>query len=177
MVSPRKYNRRGGRKVPKTQNAEVLSLFELFSRVARRTTHPEYAKIARNLKKPRTQRPVVTLKNLVKYTEPCSHKLAVIVAKIVCDDSVVIVPHPIKVACLDISARAKEKIEKYGGTVYKLDEIFRVAQRPEEMVIFEGPVKARKAYQYFGVPGDRQNPARPRVVSKGSEKRLKRVNK
>lgn len=168
---------KSGRKAPKTQNAEILSLFELFSRVARKTTHTEYKKIASNLKKPRNQRPIVTLKNLVAYTRPCQDKVAVVVAKIVGEDSIVEVPHPINVACLDISRSAKHKIEKYGGNVYKLDEIFRVAPKPTDMVLFQGPLKARKAYQYFGVPGDRHNPARPRVVSKGAEKRKTKAQK
>ncbi|KAI5188648.1 large subunit ribosomal protein L18e [Nematocida sp. AWRm77] len=168
---------RGGRKVPKTENNEILSLFNLFSQVARKSTHVEYQKIAKNLKKPRKQRGVVTLKKLVEYTEPCKDKLAVVVGKIVGDDAVVVIPHPINVACLDISRSAKEKIEKYGGSVYKLDEVFRVAPTPDSMVIFQGPVRSQKSYQYFGAPGDRHNPARPRVISKGSERRLKQIKK
>ncbi|EHY66475.1 large subunit ribosomal protein L18e [Nematocida ausubeli] len=165
---------RGGRKAPKTRNAEINNLFELFSTVARKTTHPEYEKIARNIKKPITQRSVLTLKNLVKYTTPCHEKLAVVATKIVADDSIVEIPHPIKVACLSISHKAREKIEKYGGQVYKLDEIFKVAPTPEQMVIFQAPVKIRKQCQYFGSASDRKNPARPKVISKGSEKRMKK---
>ncbi|OAG29416.1 large subunit ribosomal protein L18e [Nematocida displodere] len=166
---------RGGRKAPKTQNAEVQSLFELFKKVSEKTTHPEYRKIANHLKKPRSQRPVVTLKKLVAYTAPCAEKIAVVVAKIVGEDSIVEIPHKINVACLDISVSAKAKIEKFGGQVYKLDEIFRVAPNPEHMVIFQGPSKARKANRYFGVPGSRHAPARPRVISKGSERKKARV--
>ncbi|KAI5167672.1 large subunit ribosomal protein L18e [Nematocida sp. ERTm5] len=165
---------RGGRKTPKTQNAEINNLFELFSSVARRTTHPEYQKIAKYIKKPITQRSVLTLKNLVKYTTPCQEKLAVVVTKIVADDSVVEIPHPIRVACLSISQKAREKIEKYGGQIFKLDEIFKVAPTPEQMVIFQAPVKNRKQCQYFGSASDRKNPARPKVLSKGSEKRKRK---
>ncbi|KAI5190095.1 large subunit ribosomal protein L18e [Nematocida minor] len=166
---------RSGRKAPKTKNQEVLNLFNLFSTVARKTTHAEYQKIAHFIQKPRTQKSIVTLKNLVKYTAPCSDKLAVVVTKIVGDDTVVEIPHAIKVACLSISQKAKEKIEKYGGQVYKLDEIFKIAPTPDQMVIFQGPQKARKQYKYFGSAGDGHNPARPRVISKGSEKRKRRI--
>ncbi|KAH9386186.1 large subunit ribosomal protein L18e [Nematocida major] len=166
---------RGGRKTPVTKNAEIHSLFELFSAVARRTTHPEYRKIAHFIKKPITQRSVMTMKNLVKYTAPCQDKLAVVVAKIVGDDSVVELSWPIRVACLGISQKAKEKIEKFGGQVYKLDEIFKVAPTPSDMVIFQAPQKIRKQYQYFGAASNSANPARPRVISKGSEKRKRRT--
>lgn len=171
----RPVKKRGGRRVPKTKNEEVLSLFNLFNSVAKRTTHPEYQKIAHFIRKPITQRSIVTLKNLIKYTTPCKDKLAVVVTKIVGDDSVVEIPHPIRVACLSISKQAKEKIEKYGGHVYKLDEIFNVAPTPDQMVIFQAPQKIRKQYQYFGSASDKAHPARPRVISKGSEKRKKRL--
>ncbi|KAI5184374.1 large subunit ribosomal protein L18e [Nematocida homosporus] len=166
---------RSGRKAPTSHNDELQSLFKLFSTVAKRTTHAEYQKIANFLKKPRVHRSIVNLKKLVEYTAPCQDKIAVVVAKIVGEDSIVAVPHPIKVACLDISRAAKARIEKYGGQVFKLDELFSVAPTPDQFVIFQGPLKARKAYQYFGVPGDRHRPARPRVISKGSEKRKKRA--
>lgn len=166
---------RSGRKAPKTKNEEVLGLFNLFSTVARKTTHPEYSKIARYIQKPKTQKSVVTLKNLVKYTAPCADKLAVVVTKVIGDDSIVEIPHPIKVACLSISQKAKEKIEKFGGQVYKLDEIFKVAPTPDQMVIFQGPQKARKQTKYFGSASDRHHPARPKVISKGSEKRKRRT--
>lgn len=170
-----KVSARNGRKVPNTRNDEIQSLFTLFSAVARKTTHPEYRKIADFIKKPRSQRSIVNLKKLVEYTKPCQDKLAVVVAKIVGEDSIVEIPHSINVACLDISKGAKARIEKYGGKVYKLDEIFRVAPTPSSMVIFQGALKARKSYRYFGVPGDRHNPAKPRVISKGSERRKKRA--
>lgn len=170
-----KVTARSGRKAPNTRNDEIQSLFSLFSTVARKTTHPEYRKIAEFIKKPRSQRSIVNLKNLVEYTRPCQDKLAVVVAKIVGEDSIVEIPHPINVACLDISRAAKARIEKYGGKVYKLDEVFRLAPTPSDMVIFQGPLKARKSYRYFGAPGDRHKPARPRVISKGSEKRKKRA--
>lgn len=168
---------RQGRKVPKTQNSEILSLFKLFSIVASRSTHEEYRKIAMHLKKPRTQRAVVTLKQLVKDTAECPGKVAVVVTKIVGDDSVVVIPHPINVACLEISQSAKAKIEKYGGQVFKLDELFRVAPTPDAMVILQGDPSTRKSCHYFGVPGDRHNPAKPRVISTGSERKLKQIQK
>ncbi|KAI5171341.1 large subunit ribosomal protein L18e [Nematocida sp. LUAm3] len=167
---------RSGRKTPTTQNEEVQALFKLFSTVARKTTHMEYRKIAEGIKKPRTQRPVVTLNRLVEEMENYKEKIAVVTAKVVGDDTVVIIPYPIKLACLDISRQAKEKIEKYGGQVYKLDELFRVSPTPKDMILINGSVTARKSYKYFGVPGDRHNPAKPRTLSKRAEKTKRKAS-
>lgn len=167
------------RREPVSRNPELRSLHKLFDAVARKTTHPEYAKIADRLKKSRNNRPPVSLHRLVEMTASCHHKVAVVVAKVVGDDRVLAVPHKITLACLSISESAKRKIEKYGGSVHTLDELFKLAPRPEDMVIFSGPMKGRRAFKYFGDLKDKKNPAFPRTISDGrkKEKRVKRKQK
>ncbi|KAI5180354.1 large subunit ribosomal protein L18e [Nematocida sp. AWRm80] len=166
---------RGGRKEPKTLNEEVQTLYAVFDAVAKKSTHDIYAKIAKHLAKPRVQRASVNLKQLIYYTKPCQDKLAVVVSKILGHDAIVEIKIPITVACLDISVAAKQKIEKYGGKVYKLDEIFTVCPNPEDMVLFQAKTTSRKANKFFGSPTDKRKPAYPRVITKGSEKRRKPV--
>lgn len=163
------------RKKPVSGNQELHALHALFSAVSSKSTHPEYRTIADRLKKSRRNRPAVCLGRLIEWTEPCQDKVAVVVGKIVNDDRILELPHKIRVACLAASESVREKIEKYGGKVYKLDELFKAAPRPSDFVLFCGAMKGRKAYKYFGAANDKVNPALPRVLGKkgkNTEKRL-----
>jgi large subunit ribosomal protein L18e len=163
------------RRTALSKNPELKALRTLFETVARKSTHIEYRTIALRLAKSNTGRPPVTLKRLVEMTEPCHHKLAVVVGKVIGDDRVVEIPHRINVACLAVSDSARKKIEKYGGSVHTLDEIFKLAPTPEAMVLFSGPTKGRRVHKYFGRARNKQSPAFPRILSKGKnqEKRLR----
>lgn len=148
---------------PISPNPELHQLSDLFTRI--QPSSKLISRIAKRLKAPRTNRHPVK----VNHLKP--NILNIVVAKVLDDDRAVVLPK-LNVAALQISAHAKEKIERYGGRVYKLDEIFSMDLENAELMI--GDVTRRHVYKHFGMgkPGSK---AVEKVITKQKDV-MKRPN-
>lgn len=139
---------------PISPNQELHQLSELFTRIT--PSSKLITRIAKRLKAPRTNRHPVKVNHLKPDV------LNIVVAKVLDDDRAVVLPK-LNVACLQISINAKEKIERYGGKVYKLDEIFKLDLEKAELLI--GDVTKRSVYKHFGM-GEPGSKATEKVITK-----------
>ncbi|KAM0677698.1 60S ribosomal protein L18 [Binucleata daphniae] len=91
------------------------------------------------------------------------NNIFVVVAKVLDDDKCVVMPK-INLCCLKISKEAKEKIERFGGNVYGLDELFKFDLN--DCTLISNDASRRIKCRYYGAPGE-----------KGSNTLIKKMHK
>lgn len=170
--SNNKYVSRGRKKLA-SRNIYLEGLVALYERIAKSSANEIVHKIAARLKMSRNNRPPMKVSRLANICEKYPGKVYAVVAKILDDNCFLEVPK-MQIVALQFSKSAKEKIEKAGGSAHTLDQLFEVAPGLENVALFRGKFTARKAYKYFGAPGDRHSRTYPKTTSKGKnrEKRL-----
>lgn len=122
----------------------------------------------------RNNRQPVKVSELVKHAD----KTIVIVGKVLDDERLFELPK-LTVVALSTSREARRKIVKFGGSVHTLDRLFKVSSDLKDIALVCGDRTRRKAYKYFGCPGEKNSLTYPRTVnSKNSgEKRINHPRK
>lgn len=162
-----------GRKVLASKNTYLESLVSLYEKIAKHTTSEVVHKVAARLKMSRSNRQPIKLSKLVKLSSKRPGDVCLVIAKILDDDRVFEIPK-LDVVALQVSQGARKKIEKAGGKVHTVDKLFEVCPNLDNVALFRGKATSRKAYRYFGVPGDKRSRTYPRCINKGKnrEKRI-----
>ncbi|KAF7683507.1 60S ribosomal protein L18 [Astathelohania contejeani] len=163
------------RKVPKSRNPELLSLFKLYHKIAKNTGNTDIIKITRRLNMSRNNRHPVSLSAIIKNLEGKDGKIPVVVAKVLDDERMLEIP-AIQLVCLQCSNTARAKVLKFGGEVYTLDQLFKVSPRLDNLELIQGDRTRRKVYKYFGAAGDKFSTTYPKAknTGKNGETRLAR---
>ena len=90
--------------------------------------------IAERLEKPRRIMAVVNIEKIGKLNEKYGDKLFIVAGKLLGKGNL---SKPVKVAALDFSAKAKEKIESNGGKAYRLEELIEINANGENIFIVQ----------------------------------------
>lgn len=111
----------------------------------------------------------------IKVSQLVGHsgKVIVVVGKILDDVRLLTLPR-LTVVALNVSREAKNKIRKFGGEVYTLDKLFQISNDLKDIVLVSGDRTRRKAYKFFGCPGEKNSITYPRTINKknSGEKRI-----
>lgn len=99
----------------------------------------------------------------IKTSQLTDTHVNVVVSKVLDDDKCVFMPK-VDLVCLKISKQAEEKIKRFGGRVYKLDEIFKFDLN--NCVLLQNEASRRIKSRYYGSAGD-----------KGSKTKIKKMFK
>nr|CBH28888.1 60S RIBOSOMAL PROTEIN L18 [Anncaliia algerae] len=158
-----------------SRNVYHQSLINLYTRIAKHTTNATVQRIAARLRMSNNARHPVNLRKIAEENEKNPESIHVIVAKVLDDETLFVVPK-MRISCLQISNSAKAKIEKFGGEVYTLDQIFEISEKLENVNLIKGDMTARKCYKFFGACGIPGSKTYPKSANKGKN-REKRLNK
>lgn len=170
------WSEMGGRKVPKTENKSVLALHAFFKKIvdaSGENAHGTLRKIIKRLATSRRVRQPVKVSKIIE-TIGSTNKVAVVVAKVLDDERLPIIPK-IHVVAFQWSKSVQKKIEQAGGSISTLDCFIKVAGTMENIVLVKGDPDARKASKFFGpAPGERGSATYPRcnIKGKNGEKRI-----
>ena len=179
MVGPSFFKRQMGvdidhriprkqRQEPKTVDAEMKMLHNLYAFLARRTGCDFNAKVAHRLCISRTNRRPYSVSRLATALEGKEEEtIAVVVAKIVNDERLLVLPK-MKVCALKFSETARARILKAGGECLTFDQLAMIRPTGDKCILLEGDRKKRAVVRHFGAaPGDDNSKTRPKVESKG----------
>lgn len=93
-------------------------------------------------------------------------KIAVIVGSVTDDIRLVDLPK-LTICALRVTATARARIIKAGGTVLTFDQLALKAPTGSNCVLLRGQRNTREAVKHFGKPGAPGSKARPYIESKG----------
>lgn len=173
---PKKTYVSQGRKKLVSKNTYLSGLVNLYEKIVKSSTNVVVQKIAARLKMSRNNRPPLKVSRLAKLYNKAPGKVCVVVGKVLDDIRVFDIPK-MQLVVFQITRTAREKIEKAGGSVHTLDQLFDVSPTLENVSLFRGKVTARKAYKYFGLPpGEKGSRTYPRSCRKG-KRRERRILK
>ena len=156
------------RSEPKTNNVQVRMLHDLYSFLARRTGSDFNSKVAHRLCISRTNRRPFSLSRLSLALEGKEQgTIAVLVAKIVNDERLLIVP-AMKVCALNFTETARARIVAAGGECLTFDQLATLRPTGDKCLLLEGDRKRREAVKHFGpAPGDNNSTSRPKIRARG----------
>ena len=169
-----KTRRKGhkNRSDPKSQNLYLGLLVKLYRFLARRTDSKFNQIVLKRLYMSKNNRPPMSVARLARYMSPGKDanrlsKIAVVVATVTDDVRLTSLP-ALKVCALRFTAGARRRIEGAGGECITFDQLALRSPKGEGCVLLRGPLKARKAYAYFGKgAGTTASHQRPFVRAKG----------
>lgn len=170
------FSAKGGAKASKSQNKHLLQLQSFFKKIIDASVENCPVIIRQIEKKLRTTnrcRPVVKVSKIVEDLNG-SNKVALIVAKVLDDETILELP-AMKVVALSWSKTAQKKIEANGGSIHTLDQFIKVAGSLDNIMLISGDINKRKSAKYWGLaPGEKGSTACPRTnhKAKNCEKRL-----
>lgn len=162
------------RKAPRSKNIYLRALSDFYTKVANNTSVVAIKKISKRLKMSKADRQPVKISRIASELEGAEGKVAVVVAKVLDDDSVMEIP-AIKVVALQWSKGVKEKIERYGGSIWTLDQLFEVCPNMDDICLVATDKFRRKSAKFWGpAPGERGSTTYPRANQKchNREKRI-----
>ncbi|CAC5373268.1 RP-L18e [Mytilus coruscus] len=164
-----RFDRKTGRKEPKSQDIYLRLLVKLYRFLARRTNAKFNKIVLKRLFMSKTNRPPLSLARLVRLMKKKGrdNKTAVVVGTITDDVRIMEIPK-IKVCALRVTERARARILKAGGEIITFDQLALRSPRGKNTVIVQGRRKARESYRYFGpATGVPHSHTAPLVRSKG----------
>ena len=162
----RHHVKSGQRKDPASKNVYLKMLVKLYRFLSRRTDSKFNAAVLKRLYMSRTNTPPMSVLTIVKNLENHPDQVAVLVGKVVDDETIIEMPK-ITVAALRFSKTARARIVKAGGEALTFDELALRSPLGSNTILLRGKRTARKAVKHFGVPGARGSKAKPYVRSKG----------
>ena len=156
------------RSQPRTVDAEMRMLHNLYAYLARRTGNDFNAKVAHRLCLSRTNRRPYSVSRLAVAMEGKEEEtIAVIVGKIVNDERLLQVPK-MKVAALKFSETARARILAVGGECITLDQLAQLRPTGDKCLLLAGDRNRREVAHHFGpAPGDNNSKTRPKVRAYG----------
>lgn len=154
------------RETPKTENVYIGLLAKLYKFLARRTGAPFNQVVYNRLCTTQINRPVVSMRQIVKLSKGQEDKILVIVGTVSDDTRVETIP-ALKVCALRFTATAKARIIKNGGEVITFDQLALRVPTGTNTMLIRGPKNSREAVKHFGIPGSPHSHAKPYVNSKG----------
>jgi large subunit ribosomal protein L18e len=164
-----KYDRKTGRKAPKSKDPYLLLLVKLYRFLARRTGQKFNQVLLKRLFMSKVNRAPVNLRRLKAQMAKAGreNKIAVVVGTITDDVREYEVPK-LTVAALRVTKTARARILKAGGQIITIDQLAVRSPNGENTVLLQGARKARKAQKHFGpAPGVPNSKTQPLVRSKG----------
>lgn len=162
------------RKEPKSKNVYLHALSDFYSKVANNTSILAIKKISKRLKMSKNDRQPVKISKIIEKLDGSMDKVAIVVAKVLDDVSMIKLP-PVKIVALQWSKAVKEKVEKYGGSISTLDQLFKVCPNMDDICLIAGDKFARKSARFWGpAPGEKHSETYPRVNKRchNHEKRI-----
>ncbi|KAM0672534.1 ribosomal protein L18 [Ordospora colligata] len=175
------------KKCPNSANVYLKALSRFYSKIARNTSYLCLKKISKRLTMSKSDRQPVKISKIVSELEGKQDKVAVVVAKVLDDDKVMILP-AMKIVALQWSKEVKEKVEKYGGSIHTLDELFKVCADMDNVCLVSTDKFSRKSAKFWGpAPGERGSKTYPkgnlrchnrekRVMMKGRKPKNQEIN-
>ncbi|KAM0687548.1 60S ribosomal protein L18 [Conglomerata obtusa] len=142
---------------PISPNTQLRALSDLFMKIQSNTSHTLIQKISKKLRTTRSNMVPVKLSMLK------ADQINVVVAKVLDEDRCVSMP-AVTVVALKISKEAQEKVERFGGKVYKLDELFKLDLA--RCVLVSSDPSTRKKCRYYGSAGDNDKKKGPKTLIK-----------
>lgn len=169
------------RKKSRSPNTILQSLSDFYIKVAKKCDNYDIKRIAKRLTMANKDRPAVKISEIAEKLNGNLDKVAVVVGKVIDDDRNVQVP-AMKIVALKWSKSVQEKVAHFNGSLYTLDQLFKVCGDLENIVLVQGDRMKRKSAKYWGkAPGDKNSSTYPRTVSKklnGEQRiRMKKVAK
>lgn len=163
----KQHIRSSQRKAPKSNNAQLALLVDLYRVLARRTESQFNQKVLSSLYLSKTNRPPVSTADLAKALKDGSapSDKILVVAGTITDDARVLELPKLTVAALRVTGTARARILKAGGEILTLDQLARRTPTGENAVLVQGDRNKRQAVRHFGF-GPNSHKA-PRVLSKG----------
>ncbi|ADM11282.1 60S ribosomal protein L18 [Encephalitozoon intestinalis ATCC 50506] len=162
------------RKEPRSKNIYLRALSDFYTKVADNTSVLAIKKISKRLKMSKSDRRPVKISKIVSEIGESKDKVAVIVAKVLDDDRIMEIP-PLKIIALQWSKGVKEKIERYGGSIGTLDQLFEVCPNMDDIHLISSSKFARRSAKFWGpAPGEKGSTTYPRANQK-CHNREKRV--
>lgn len=171
------YSAKGGAKASKSNNKNLLALQSFFKSIIDASVEncPVIIRqIEKRLRTTRRARAPVKVSQIVKDMEGKTDKVAILVAKVLDDETILQFP-ALKIVALQWSKSVQKKIEMNGGAIYTIDQFMKVAGSIDNLVLLAGDSSKRKSAKYWGpAPGEKNSQTYPRCAVKGknSEKRL-----
>lgn len=161
-------------RTPNSRNPQHVQLFNLFKRISENTQNEVIHAITKRLTMSRTNRQPVKISKLIQHTD----KTIVVVGKILDDEKLFEIPK-LKIIALNFSREARKKILKFGGEIFTLDQIFTASNDLSDVILVNGDRTHRKAYKYFGTPGEKGSKTYPRTTNpkNSGEKRINHPKK
>jgi large subunit ribosomal protein L18e len=154
------------RSAPRSKNAYLQALAAFYTKVADNTSVLDIKRIAKRLKMSNNDKQPVRISAIAKALESSIDKVAVVVAKVLDDETMIELP-PMKIVALGWSKGVKEKIEKYNGSIATLDQLFKMCPDMEDICLLSTSKYARKSAKYWGPPpGVKGSKTFPRVIGK-----------
>lgn len=163
------------KKRPESKNIHLQALSDFYSKVATNTSVLAIKKIAKRLKMSKNNRQPVKISQIVKAVNNNPKTVAVVVAKVLDDDEMIVIP-AVKVVALSWSKGVEEKIKEYGGSISTLDQLFKQCPRMEDILLVSTSRFARRSAKFWGpAPGERGSTTYPRANMKcrNREKRVR----
>ncbi|WOL03292.1 60S ribosomal protein L18-2-like [Canna indica] len=160
-------SKKARRTAPKSDDVYLKLLVKLYRFLVRRTGSKFNAVILKRLFMSKINRPPISLKRLINFTQGKDAKIAVIVGTVTDDKRVYEVP-AMKVTALRFTETARARILKAGGECLTFDQLALRAPLGQNTVLLRGPKNAREAVKHFGkAPGVPHSNTKPYVRSKG----------
>ena len=156
------------RKEPKADDVQMKMIHNLYSFLARRTGSEFNSKVAHRLCISRTNRRPFSLSRLaLSLKEQSDETIAVLVAKIVNDERLLVVPK-MKVCALKFSETARSRIVAAGGECITFDQLAVLRPTGTDCLLLEGDRTRREQFKHFGkAPGDNNSTTRPKIRHQG----------
>jgi len=161
----------GNRGMGVTEDPYIRLLIKLYKFLSRRTASKFNERVLHRLMMARSKRQPISLSRMSRLMAKHEGDIAVVVGTVTDDVRLPTVPK-MTVCALHVTAGARAKITKNGGSVITFDTLALRAPTGEKTALLQGPRKAREAQKHFtggklGAPGTPGGGVKPFVRSKG----------
>ena len=154
------------RTAPESQNPYLRLLVKLYRFLSRRTDSQFNAVVLKRLFQSKVNRPAISLTRIVRYAKGKEDKTVVVVGTITDDARITELP-ALTIAALRVTATARARIVKAGGSVLTLDQLALRAPTGSNTLLLRGPKNRREAVKHFGAAGVPHSTTKPYIESKG----------
>ena len=152
---------------PKSNNAYLALLVQLYQFLARRTDSQFVKAVLQRLYMSKTNRAPLSISRMARYMKGKEDKTAVVVGTVTDDNRLLEAPK-LSVCALRFTEGARARIIKAGGECLTFDQLAMRCPKGTGTVLLRGPKNAREAVKHFGkAPGVPDSNSKPYVRSKG----------
>ena len=139
---------------------------KLYRFLARRTDSAFNGVVLKRLFQSKVNRPCLSLTRIVRYAKGKEDKTVVVIGTVTDDARLFEIP-ALTIAALKVTATARARIVKAGGTVLTLDQLALRAPTGANTLLLRGPKNRREAVKHFGAAGVPHSKTKPYIESKG----------